>query len=127
MWPLELTATPETSPKYKSAGSLRRFGTESKGISCANAVPTIDKAASKKYFMEAQSINAGRPILAAAALSGGSSAAYQTLPSQQLLFQLNPPRVPGQFPVGPDNPMARHNQRNGIRRVSPPNRPRSRR
>src|ERR1700682_3551035 len=33
MWPLELTATPATSPKYKSAGSFRNPGMERKGIS----------------------------------------------------------------------------------------------
>src|SRR5271169_1005582 len=41
MWPLELTATPEASPRFMSGGSFSRFGTESKGISggccCANA------------------------------------------------------------------------------------------
>src|SRR5712671_5818535 len=41
MCPLELTATPEASPRCISGGSFRKFGTESKGISgaacCANA------------------------------------------------------------------------------------------
>src|ERR1700730_774677 len=41
MCPLELTATPEASPRYMSGGSFRKFGTESNGISggccCANA------------------------------------------------------------------------------------------
>src|SRR6185503_12352779 len=33
MCPLELTATPASSPKFRSAGSLIAFGTESNGIS----------------------------------------------------------------------------------------------
>src|SRR5579863_6938393 len=41
MWPLELSATPEASPRFMSGGSLSRLGTESNGISggccCANA------------------------------------------------------------------------------------------
>src|SRR5712692_6091825 len=41
MCPLELTATPATSPRCISGGSLSRFATESYGISggdcCANA------------------------------------------------------------------------------------------
>jgi len=39
-FPLEFTATPATSPKLRSAGSLKKSGTESKGISgtdCAKA------------------------------------------------------------------------------------------
>ena len=41
--PFEFTATPEASPRFMSAGSFRKFGAESNGISgtdcCANAVP----------------------------------------------------------------------------------------
>src|SRR5262245_25367166 len=33
MWPLELTATPDTSPKFIPAGSLKKSATESNGIS----------------------------------------------------------------------------------------------
>src|SRR2546426_5382355 len=33
MCPFELTATPDASPKCKSGGSLKKFGTESNGIS----------------------------------------------------------------------------------------------
>src|SRR4029077_14665173 len=33
MWPFEFRATPASSPKLRSAGSLKRFGTESNGIS----------------------------------------------------------------------------------------------
>ena len=32
MWPLEFTATPATSPKFIPGGSLKKSGTESKGI-----------------------------------------------------------------------------------------------
>src|SRR5690242_14220521 len=39
--PFEFTATPAPSPKFRSGGSLKKFGTESNGISgggcCANA------------------------------------------------------------------------------------------
>ncbi len=33
MWPFEFTATPGTSPKFIPGGSLKKSGTESKGIS----------------------------------------------------------------------------------------------
>src|SRR5215813_9582738 len=33
MCPFEFTATPETSPKYKSGGSCKKSGTERNGIS----------------------------------------------------------------------------------------------
>src|SRR2546429_5133154 len=33
MSPFELTAMPDTSPRFMSAGSFKKFGTESKGIS----------------------------------------------------------------------------------------------
>ncbi len=45
MWPLELTATPETSPRYTSLGSLIASGTESKAI-CGTAWPNAGAPAS---------------------------------------------------------------------------------
>src|SRR5689334_4223251 len=33
MWPFEFVAMPATSPRYSLSGSLRKFGTESNGIS----------------------------------------------------------------------------------------------
>src|SRR5579863_1576830 len=57
IWPFEFSATPDTSPRYKSGGSFRRFETESKGISgtasCANAAEPTNSSAVRKYFMEA--------------------------------------------------------------------------
>src|SRR5271167_2203271 len=54
MWPLELTATPAASPMFKSGGSLRKFGTESKGIcgtDCAKAAGlSSTKAATNRRF-----------------------------------------------------------------------------
>src|SRR5262245_58424873 len=32
MWPLELTATPATAPRWMSAGSLKKSGTDLKGM-----------------------------------------------------------------------------------------------
>src|SRR5436190_810369 len=44
MCPLELRATPATSPKYKSDGSLRKSGTESNGISSGSCAGRNDAA-----------------------------------------------------------------------------------
>src|SRR5438034_5453859 len=57
MCPFEFTATPEASPKCRSAGSLKKFGTESNGISgtvCwANAAQlNSNNMTSRKRFTE---------------------------------------------------------------------------
>src|SRR5262245_45486754 len=46
MWPLELTATPDTSPKFIPAGSLKKSATESNGISGTVCCASDDVATS---------------------------------------------------------------------------------
>src|SRR6516162_3909128 len=54
--PFEFTATPEASPKCRSLGSLKKFGTESNGISgtacCANSAGlTINSKGRRNRFI----------------------------------------------------------------------------
>src|SRR5580692_10456483 len=60
MWPLELSATPEASPRFMSGGSLSRLGTESNGISggccCANADGLNSMSAPTSHFFMGSSL-----------------------------------------------------------------------
>ncbi len=115
MWPLEFNATPDTSPRYRSGGSFRRFGTESKGISgtasCANAARTsLRNNATRKYFIGC--LQAAQSTIATT--SNQRVSIPLMLRSHVRAASLSDrclPPYPVSFPFDPDHAMARHDQR----------------
>src|ERR1700743_1884431 len=106
MCPFEFTATPDTSPRYKSAGSFRRFGTDSNGIAGTGCGATADEAASPndatRYFKEAStrpSVSHLRVVIASVAATCARRAAPPSARWEALQPQRRPP-VPGPFSGG---------------------------
>src|ERR1700730_9354177 len=95
MCPLELTATPETSPRYKFSGSFSRLGTESNGISGAaswansasGAAMNITKTSRKRFIVTSSCLSLADPVFFVTAVLSEDSVFSRFLQSERPLTQ----------------------------------------